>query len=293
MNLLNIEISQNKEYEITQKSEHFRKKSNNEFINTQYFKLTTAANTLWFPNNSEKNIRINQSLSKYSNPNGFFSNKNSNTINHTSTSSNNLLPKIVNNYKHEKILSKISFTNILPDLNVVFDFIKKPRYETIRYDVTKIFFNDKYYFEMLREKIEEMKNSSKFEIEEKGFLVKKFYEKNKKISMTLNSIIIEFNFPTTAFKDPIIHFLPLCLLPLFYFNDPQDIKYLFMSLMEFSNDFEDINLNFQKMYNFVIFSDKYDTTKAESIEFSKEKFSVNVFNFKWFTPKYEFDVKIR
>lgn len=182
---------------------------------------------------------------------------------------------------------------MLPELNVVFDFINNPKYESLRYDIKKIFYNDKAYFEMLRERIEEMKTSSKFEIEEKGFLMKKFYEKNKKYSMTLNSIIIEFNFPTEAFKDPVMHYLPLCLLPLFYFNDPQDVKYLFMALVQFNEDFEEITLDFQKMYNFVIFSDKYEAAKSETIEFSKEKFAVNVFNFKWFTPKYEFDVNIR
>ncbi len=63
---------------------------------------------------------------------------------------------------------------MLPELNVVFDFINNPKYELLRYDVKKIFYNDKAYFEMLREGIEEMKTSSKFEIEEKGFLMKKF-----------------------------------------------------------------------------------------------------------------------
>lgn len=219
------------------------------------------------------------------------SKRNSNALSQ-SNFSNNLLPKL--SFKSfEKSESKISFTNMLPELNVVFDFISNPKYQVLRYDVNSIFYNDKAYFDMLRERIEEMKTSSKFEIEEKGFLVKKFYEKNKKYSMLLNSIIIEFSFPTAAYKDPVIHYLPLCLLPLFYFNDPQDIKYLFMALIQFSDDFEEISLDFQKMYNFVIFSDKYDSGKSDTIEFSKEMFGVNLFLFKWFTPKFEFDVKIK
>jgi len=244
-----------------------------------------------FPNNSEKNKKLNETLSKFKNPNGFLNNKNLVLGNNLSTSSN-FLPKL--GYKsYDKANSRISYTNMLSELNVAFDFINVPRYESLRYDVNKIFFNDNNYFEMLRAKIEEMKTSSKFEIEEKGFLVKKYYEKNKQIQMILNSITIEFNFPSMSFKDPIIHYLPLCLLPLFYFNDPQDIKYLFMSLIQFSDDYEEINLDFQKMYNFVIFSDKYETSKNDIIYFSKEKFDVNVYLFKWFTPVYEFDVKIR
>lgn len=254
--------------------------------------MSTAANTLWFPNTTDKNKKLNKSLSKFNNLLACAQSKRNLNALGQASHSNNFLPKLAFS-SLDKSESKISFTNMIPELNVAFDFINNPKYNSLKYDLKKIFYNDKAYFEMLREKIDEMKTSSKFEIEEKGFLIKKFYEKNKKYSMILNSIIIEFNFPAASFMDPIVHYLPLCLLPLFYFNDPQDIKYLFMSLVNFSDNFSEISLDFQKMYNFVIFSDKYDNAKSESIEFSKEKFGINVFSFKWFTPKYEFDVKIR
>ncbi len=277
--------------ESAQKTEYLHKETKNDFINTQYFKLTTAANTLWFPNNSEKNIKLNQSLIKFKIPNWFY-NKHLNTLGNQSWLKSTILPKLSCKIS-DKSESRISYTNLLSELNVAFDFINLSKYQSLRYDVNKIFFNDKKYFEMIRGKIDEMKNSSKFEIEEKGFIVKKYYEKNKQIEMILNSITIEFIFPTMSFKDPIIHHLPLCLLPLFYYNDPQDIKYLFMSLINFSEDFEEINLDYQKMYNFFIFSDKYDTAKKNNINYSKEKFNLHVYMFKWYTPKYEMDVKIR
>jgi hypothetical protein len=174
---------------------------------------------------------------------------------------------------------------------------KKHRYQNLNYDIYKISNNDKEYFNMLRIKIEEMKNSKKFEIEEKGFLSKKYKEKNKKFKLLFNSIIIEFDFLSVKFgfgnKDPIRLYLPFCILPLFYFNEPEDIKYLFMSLISFDDNYENVYFDFQKMYNFVIFSDKYDTKNLKEIEYSKGGFNINVYNFKWNTPVNSFDVSIK
>ena len=199
----------------------------------------------------------------------------------------------LSNYRPNKNEEKISYISLIPELNVAFDVFKKIKYQDLSYDVHKIFYNDREYFEMLREKIQEMKSSSKFEIVEKGFLIKKFKEKNKRFNLILNSIIIEFIFSNGSFKDPIRLNLPICLLPLFYFNQPEDVKYLFMSLIEFDEKFENVSFDFQKMYNFVIFSDKYDTLKSGEIEYSKGGFNINVYNFKWITPAYNFEVAIK
>jgi len=142
-----------------------------------------------------------------------------------------------------------------------------------------------------------MKSSKKFEIDEKGFFLKKYKEKNKKFKLLFNSIIIEFVFLNVKFgfgnKDPIKLYLPFCLLPLFYFNEPEEVKYLIMSLISFDDKFESVYFDFQKMYNFVIFSDKYDTIKFEEIEYSKGGFNINVYNFKWNTPINSFEVSIK
>jgi len=200
----------------------------------------------------------------------------------------NLLPAL-----RKKKNEKKSYISLLPDLNVAFDIFKKKKYQDLSYDIYEIFNNDKEYFNMLRIKIEEMKSSTKFEIEEKGFLLKKFVEKNKKFNLILNSIIIEFTFLNAGFKDPIKLYLPICLLPLFYFNKPEDVKYLLMSIIEFNEKFDEVNFDFQKMYNFVIFSDKYDTQKFEEIEYSKGGFGFNVYNFKWVTPLNNFEVTVK
>ena len=200
---------------------------------------------------------------------------------------------LLSSLRSKKNEDKKSYISLIPELNVAFDVFKKINYQNLSYDVHKIFNNDKEYFDMLKIKIEEMKSSVKFEIEEKGFLSKKFKEKNNKFNLLLNSIIIEFEFSNGGFKDPLILNLPICLLPLFYFNHPENIKYLFMSLIEFDEKFEKISFDFQKMYNYVIFSDKYDTLKLNEIEYSKGGFNINVYNFKWITPVYNFEVSIK
>lgn len=260
---------------------------------------------------------FNTSIISNSNSHGNFPFKNSLKFTHTSIkfngndkinhednkSKNKILLKKANRIKYRnnsvnvlpdlrKNQEKKSFLNLIPELNVDFDIFNRPRYHNLSYDPHNIGNNDKEYFNMLKEKIDEMKNSLKFEIEEKSILNKKYKQNGKRMNLTLHSIILEFIYPN-GLKNPIKVYLPFCLLPLFYFNQPEDIKYLLMSLIEFSENFEEVNFNYQKMYNFVIFSDKYDTNKTEILLYSKGKFNKNIYDFKWITPIYDIDVCIR
>lgn len=281
----------------SQENKQFSKtQEKREFISSQYFNpsISTKLNL-----KSTRNVfgictyNSHSTNFNYNNNNLLLSHYNPNKRIRDRAFSKSLLPKINNNYYDLNNLKKISYVNILPELNVAFDIFLNREYQDLEYNINKIFYNDEEYFKIISSKIEQMKSLEKVEIDKKGSLTMKYFLKNNQMTLNLNSIAIEFNFPTYMYKEPIVLYLPICLLPLFYFREPEDIGYLFMALIEFKDNFEEIVFDFQKMYNFVIFSDKYETSKAKSIKYSRKKFPINVFHFKWYTPKVDYDVRIR
>ena len=146
---------------------------------------------------------------------------------------------------------------------------------------------------MLIKKIDEIKLCDNLEINDAGFFLKKFDDKNSQLTLILNSIVVEFIFPDLTNIEPILFNIPFSLLSIFYFNHPEDVKYLITFLFEFNEEFDRIKINYENMRKFIIFSDKFNTKKMNYMEHSKNHFHSNIYIYKWITPKYKLNVKIR
>ena len=142
-------------------------------------------------------------------------------------------------------------------------------------------------------------------------LIKEFKDKENNFILKLKSLQIIFeNIQTKNIKK--IHF-PFNYLPIFYFNHFQYFRYVLLSLIQFSNDFENITYDENKMRHFiknaVIFKEKtnisdltalihlnlYSTTLLKNENKYEKEINLkgNSYNFLWNTPKYVYKVYIK
>ena len=142
-------------------------------------------------------------------------------------------------------------------------------------------------------------------------LTKEFKDKENNFILKLKSLQIIFeNVQTKSIKK--LNF-PFNYLPIFYFNHFQYFRYVLLSLIQFSNDFENITYDEQKMRHFiknsVIFKEKtnisdltalihlnlYSTTLLKNENKYEKEINLkgDSYNFLWNTPKYIYKVYIK
>ena len=160
-----------------------------------------------------------------------------------------------------------------------------------------------HYKEFIIEKINILKQNSN-----KNFtylLTKEYNEKDNNFILKLKSLQIVFeNIQTKKIKKL---YFPFSYLPIFYYKDFQYFRFILLSLIKFSKDFEKISYDEKKMIQFlknsILFKQKSRISDLTSIIQSniflsdKNEKEINqkgnLYIFLWNTPKYTFKVKIK
>ena len=216
------------------------------------------------------------------------------------------------------ISEKINFTNrffkfpknkiIMDNSSIISESILKNDIE-LQYDETKIFSKFDYslkehYEEFILNNINLLKEKNNKELI--YFLIQEYNEKENNFVLKLKSIQIIFENIKTKKKKK-LHF-PFCYLPIFYYNDFQYFKYILLTLISFSNDFENISYDENKMLLFIknsnLFKGKHKINDLK-LNFNFNSLSINNVNYEkeinlkgdnyiflWNTPKYTFKVKL-
>ena len=200
---------------------------------------------------------------------------------------------------------------IMDNSSIISDFILKNDIDNLKliYDEKNIFskFNSslkEHYQEFIFNNINLIKENHNKDLI--YYLIKEYKEKENNFILKLKSIQIIFeNINTKKIKK--LHF-PFCYLPFFYFNDFQYFKYVLLTLITFSNDFENISYDENKMILFIkncnLFKSKNKNNEMKTL-LNLNLFSMNNiyyekeinlkgenYIFLWNTPKYIFKVKL-
>ena len=159
------------------------------------------------------------------------------------------------------------------------------KYNSLIYDDSIIFHNQNYET-FIRDYIK------KIQIEKPNFketsLVKIYHnfahnlgnsetlQNNKATKLILSSMVIEFENLTDKNKKKLQLSIPLVYLPLFYYQNFANMKYLLLACIKFSSDFESVEFDEDEMYNLIttsveFFIDEEDESHLNNvIAFRKE-----------------------
>ncbi len=220
-----------------------------------------------------------------------------------------LLPSVVSNskiykcnYSYEKNKPKINL-GIYPmkrrnlnsfqinNISSSFSNFKKDffsdEYLKLHYNEEVIFNQHEKYNNIIKEKIEYFKtNKNK---NNTTFLEKKynFGQKNKAMRLSLKSMKINFETPNEEIelynnvninKNLQIEF-PFSLLPLFYYKGIESFKKILCSIIQFSNNYENVSINEDLIYNTLNNLKDFRTDDSElrkGSNISKNKSSINI-----------------
>ena len=208
-------------------------------------------------------------------------------------------------------------------------------YSNLKYDESEIFNKEVYYNKFIKSYIEKIKIKKTENFT--SCVQRNFYKENifdskdntqTKItsSIEFKSMIIKFinqNNPKKIFSFEI----PFSYLPIFYFNNMENLKFIILSIFKFSDDFENVYFDEDELYNLIQKSEKFKFTRKknekketlndkENINRVMFKLETNIFNenhtkkiirnpylfkteghytkynFIWFTPKNSFKIII-
>ena len=117
-------------------------------------------------------------------------------------------------------------------------------YHDLYYDNNVYLMDIKYYNDFIKSQIKKLRKEIPPEEDFRRTLEKeyKYSEYNKPI-LTLNSLSVSF---TCKGKYHLFH-IPFELLPIFYYQNMTNLKYLLISIVRFNNDYEDISLDFEEL----------------------------------------------
>ena len=131
------------------------------------------------------------------------------------------------------------------------DFFYDPEYSTLVYKDSDIFGKKEHYFELIKNKIEEIKTTN-IDDKDKGFKKEKIFEKNKQkknISLIFNSLSVKIYEIQVDQKDNekqnnIFEYnLPFIYLPLFYFKGEEKFKIFLSKIIQWDNEDKKFTLN--------------------------------------------------
>ena len=162
-------------------------------------------------------------------------------------------------------------------------------YNDYKYDESEIFHREIFYNKYIINYIQQLKNTKTDNLT--THLERKFYKENinKNIfqtfendeiisSILFKSMKISFINQTNKNKKPISFSIPFSYLPLFYYNNMRNIKYILLSCFKFSKDFENIFFNEDDLYYLINNSEQYEcfhkkkTIKIEETKLNDENY---------------------
>ena len=166
---------------------------------------------------------------------------------------------------------------------------KDDKYEHLYYDESVIFHNEEHYITYIEQTVEQFKKNKNenhcYHLDKTYFNTTDEYVNNNEHNnnninslltsskLSLHSMTINFINLTDKTKPPITFSIPFALLPVFYYKNFQNIKYILLSLIQFSSTYDSITLNEDEFYNLLInsieFNNKPITNEKKSIKFLK------------------------
>lgn len=156
--------------------------------------------------------------------------------------------------------NKLKIKNLLMDL-----IFNEPSYDKMKYDETKIFYHHEEYLAYINDKVEELKSvrcsNPLSEVHR--------YFNDDHVYLQCKSIVLEFRNISDKGKKPITFKLPFAYLPLFYYKDFENVKYILLALINFNNKYTEITLDEEAIYHLLKTSVEYITTAPIKIQGNK------------------------
>ncbi len=139
-------------------------------------------------------------------------------------------------------------------------------YSNLEYDESEIFHKVSFYNKFIENYIENLKENKTENLT--TFVKRNYYDINNfdliedentsVSSIMFKSMKIEFINQTDPSKEIISYEIPFTYLPVFYYNNMKNLKYVLLSVFKFSKDFDNISFENEEMYNLIKNSDQYD-----------------------------------
>ena len=206
------------------------------------------------------------------------------TIRKKTISSRNVFSnKTIRNFSNNKLDEDKIF---LLRNNIFYD----ETYNDNKYDESEIFHRQIFYNKYIINYIEQLKTIKTENLT--TFVERDFYKENLNktffqssendeiiSSILFKSMKISFINQTDKNKKPISFDIPFTYLPLFYFNNMRNIKYILLSCFKFSKNFENIFFNEDDLYNLIKNSEQFEcfhkkkTIKIEETKINDEKYA--------------------
>ena len=228
LNIASFDIKNIKDANITQ-----GKGNSLNYLNLESFKSCKNERLTFRQNISQNNCSTNKIYTNYLGP---------------IDNENNMILK-----KNKKILLNVS------EHIEIFNSEKK---EGLIYESNLIFNKEENYYYIIKDKIEYFKNHKN---ENNTTQLTKLYNKslNNESTLTIKSISFEFKNLNDSQSKSQKFFLPFSLIPLFYYVNFENFKYILIKLFKFNDDFTEIIMNDENISSAIKKIKEYDTNVME------------------------------
>jgi len=152
-------------------------------------------------------------------------------------------------------------------------------YSNLEYDESEIFHREVFYNKYIESYIENLKKNKTENLT--TFVKRNFYDINNSdlnedentciSSIIFKSMKIEFINQTDSSKQIISYDIPFTYLPVFYYNNMKNLKYVLLSVFKFSKDFDDITFENDEMYNLIKKAEQYEFFQRKKTKKNEEK----------------------
>ena len=170
--------------------------------------------------------------------------------------------KLINeNNKEEKY--NISRNVLLRDM-----ILNENSYHELYYDNSQYLMNSRYYNDFIKSQIIKLRRELPPEEDlHRTFEKEYIYSEYNKPILTLNSLSISF---TCKGKYHLFH-IPFELLPIFYYQNMENLKYILIGIIRFSNDYEDISIDYDEINHILSHSSQFSLGQNEDDNQRKNK----------------------
>ena len=133
--------------------------------------------------------------------------------------------------------------------------LNESSYKELYHQNNKYIMNAKYYNKFIISKIKEFKKEIPTEENFHLSLEKEFLESNyNKPKLILNSLSISFKCRGKYF----LFHIPFELLPIFYFKNMENLKFVLINIIRFDNDYEDIYIDLEELTHILTYSKQFE-----------------------------------
>jgi len=119
----------------------------------------------------------------------------------------------------------------------------------------------------------------------------KVFRNDTKYEMTLEFKSVEIEFINTSVdsKDKFNFFLPLAILPIFYYLDLEQFKFVLTAIIKFKDNFTAIEIDYSILNKLLFKMTEFDVN-LERLSTPK---NINSYKFDWITQAFLFEVHIK